>query len=105
MIKNNKNSFDSLLQKERYLLADFYADWCEPCKLLDNILGEVQNKFGEKVFIQKIDVDVSKELSEFYQVMSVPVLIFFKKGKPVWRMNGFLMAHELINTLENFFEP
>ncbi|MEO5572037.1 MAG: thioredoxin domain-containing protein [Bacteroidia bacterium] len=96
--------FDCLLQKE-ILLVEFYADWCEPCKLLDGILEEVQMKMGEKIFIQKIDVDVSQEISEFYHVMSVPVLILFKNGKQVWRMNGFLMANELIKTIEKNFKP
>ena len=77
------SEFDFLLQKETYVLVDFYANWCQPCKLLDKILGEVQNEMGKKIFIQKIDVDVSKELSDFYLVQSVPVLIFFKKEKSV----------------------
>ena len=97
-------NFNSLLLKEKFLLVEFYADWCEPCKMLDVILEEVRNHMGEKIFIQKIDVDVSKEISEFYHVMSVPVLMLFKNGKLVWRINGFLMANELIKTIEKNFE-
>ena len=104
MNKMGLSEFDFLLQKEIHVLVDFYANWCQPCKLLDNILGEVQNEVGKKIFIQKIDVDLSKELSGFYQVQSIPVLIFFKRGKPVWRMNGFLSTSELIATLKNFLE-
>ncbi len=84
------------------MLADFTADWCEPCKMLDTILKEVQAKIETDLFIKKIDVDASKEISENYQVMSVPVLILFKNGKQVWRMNGFLGVDDLLKILEKF---
>ena len=86
------------------MLADFYADWCEPCKILDDILEEVKEDLGEEIFIQKIDVDDSKKLSELYQIKSVPVLILFKEGKQVWRMNGFLTSNDLINVFRKFSE-
>ena len=85
-----------LLTEHPFLLVDFYANWCEPCKLLDEILELVKADLQEKIFIQKIDVDQSKELSQKYHVRSVPVLILFKNGKQVWRINGFLTASELL---------
>ncbi len=84
------------------MLADFYADWCEPCKILDDILEEVKADLREKIFIQKIDVDKSTGFSEFYHVKSVPVLILFKNGKQVWRMNGFLTSNDLIKVFKKF---
>lgn len=95
-------SFNLLLKEQSFLLVDFYADWCEPCKMLDSILAEVKKKLDTKIFIHKIDVDFSKDLSKFYQIMSVPVLILFKNGKPVWRMNGFYTANELLKIFEEF---
>ena len=96
--------FSSLIEKEKYVLADFFADWCEPCKVLDEILDKVNALTNEKIFIEKINVDESKKLSESFQVLSVPVLIFFKNGKQVWRMNGFLTAPELVKNLEKFLD-
>lgn len=101
-IANTK--FNSLLKKEKFVLVDFFADWCEPCKMLNEILEEVKVLSDDKIFIEKINVDESKKLSESFQILSVPVLIFFKNGKQVWRLNGFLTASELVKTLEKFFD-
>jgi thioredoxin 1 len=98
----NIKAFESLIQTRDVLLIDFYADWCEPCNLLAEILEEVQIKMGEKIFIQKINVDISKEVSEYYHVKSVPVLMLFKNGELLWRMNGFLMSNELIKKIKSF---
>jgi thioredoxin len=95
--------FNSVLLNEPYVLVDFYAEWCEPCKTLDGILKEVSNLMDDKIYIQKINMDFSLEISQAYKVLSVPVLIFFKNGEPVWRMNGFMTAFELIKTLEKFY--
>ena len=100
MKKKSIKEFRLLLKKEKVLFVDFYADWCEPCKLLNEILKEVQAQLGKKIHIIKIDVDASKELSDSYNIMSVPVLILFKNEEPIWRMNGFLTAEELIKIIE-----
>lgn len=104
---NNKfriDAFNNLIQSKSFVLADFYSESCEPCKMLDGILNGVQTKMGLRLFIQKIDIDISKKLSQSYEVMSVPVLILFKNGEPIWRMNGFLAASDLIKTLEEFIK-
>lgn len=94
--------FNKLLSENRMMLVDFYADWCEPCKMLDVILEELQSQFDENLFILKIDVDASVELSKSFSVMSVPVLALFKDGVLVWRMNGFMMTNELTQKICEF---
>lgn len=96
------DTFNNLLLENRLVLVDFYADWCEPCKMLDTILEEVKGRFGKNLFIQKIDVDSSVELSKGFSVMSVPVLALFKDGILVWRMNGFMMTNELTQKIREF---
>ena len=76
------------------MLVDFWADWCEPCKMLDVILVELKQLLPE-LSILKIDIDQSEELKKNYSMMSVPVLMLFNKGALLWRMNGFLMAPDL----------
>lgn len=101
--KISLEEFNSVLLNKPYVLVDFYADWCEPCKTLDEILQEVSDLIHDKIFIQKINMDFSHEISQVYKVLSVPVLIFFKNGEPVWRMNGFMHASELIKAFEKFY--
>jgi thioredoxin 1 len=90
----NKEEFDNRISEEELILVDFWADWCEPCKMLDVILDELKQLMPE-LYILKIDIDQSEELKKHYSIMSVPVLMLFKKGDLLWRMNGFLMATDL----------
>jgi thioredoxin 1 len=87
--------FDTLIHADHPLLICFYADWCEPCKILDKVLDDAKPKLDEKITIHKIDIDESSEIADQYGIMSVPVLIIFRNGKEKWRMNGFTWAEEL----------
>lgn len=89
-----KEDFDAVVAAHDLVLVDFWADWCEPCKMLDVILDELQQKLPD-LYILKVDADESTDLKSFYHMMSVPVLMLFKNGQLLWRMNGFMMATEL----------
>ena len=93
--ENPSHFFDELLQGSKPVLVDFYANWCEPCKWLEPVLDEVRDRIGNSAAIHKIDIEKFPGLKEKYMVMSVPVLIIFKNGSEVWRMNGFTHAKEL----------
>jgi thioredoxin 1 len=91
--------FDQLLKAPGIVLADFYADWCAPCKYLDEVLERLEIRLPDGVSIVKIDSDGHPELSRRYHVMSVPVLVLFKSGQEVWRMNGFHLEDELLEII------
>jgi thioredoxin 1 len=94
--------FDSIIKTNDVVLVDFYADWCEPCKMLDTIINELSAIFKEKIFTLKVDADQSEYLKQQFGIMSVPVLMLFKKGELVWRMNGFLMTSDLEKKIAEF---
>ena len=96
--KNNfseVNEFESFVQSNPFLLLDFYADWCEPCKMLDEILLELESDHSIHIQICKIDVDQNTVLQKHFSIMSVPTLMIFKDGKMEWRMPGFELAKDL----------
>ncbi len=93
--------FEEVIATTQVVLVDFYADWCEPCKWLDSILIDVEENIPGEVAILKINSEQLFELTQNFQVMSVPVLLLFKNGLLIWRMNGFLTAAELTEKINS----
>ena len=89
-----------LLSANEFVLIDFYAVWCEPCKWVEPILEEVINKFSGKIILNKIDIDKQANIAREYHILSVPTLVLLKNGKEVWRMRGFDTAPVLTKILE-----
>ena len=81
------------------VLADFYADWCEPCKMLDEILYRIQPRLPASLKIIKVNTELLPDLRQEYRIMSVPTLILFKDGAIAWRYNGFMMDDQLVDAI------
>ena len=60
-------------------MIDFYADWCQPCKMVAPILEELQDEYGDKIIIYKVDTEDQKELAGLFGVQSIPSLLFVPK--------------------------
>jgi thioredoxin 1 len=89
-------TFNEVIQSEKPVLVDFFAEWCGPCKVMAPILKDVKQQLGETATIIKVDVDKSPEAANQHQIQGVPTLILFKRGKPVWRRSGVVPKADLI---------
>ncbi len=77
-------TFDTeVLASPEPVVADFWAEWCGPCKRIAPVLEELASEFAGKVKVVKIDVDSNQELATRYRIQSIPTLLFFKGGQVV----------------------
>jgi len=95
------SKFSEIINKDKPVLVDFFADWCGPCKMMSPILKEVKDALGDAVSIIKINVDTNQQLAAKYQVKGVPTFLLFKNGKQLWRQSGVLPKNELIKIINN----
>lgn len=93
------SKFSELINQDKPVLVDFFAEWCGPCKMMSPILKQVKDNLGDRVSIVKIDVDKNQALAAKYQVRGVPTMLLFKNGKQVWRQSGVLQKDEIINII------
>ncbi|WP_426430192.1 thioredoxin [Winogradskyella sp. HB-48] len=93
------SKFSEIINKDKLVLVDFFAEWCGPCKMMAPVLKQVKDNLGDRVSIIKIDVDKNQSLAANYQVRGVPTLMLFKNGQQVWRQSGLLQKDDLINII------
>lgn len=94
--------FQELIQSERPVLIDFFATWCQPCKVQSSVLTSVKEQVGEKARIVKIDIDQFPSIANEYNVRGVPTLAIFKKGQMLWKESGVHDVNSLVGLLNQY---
>ena len=95
-------SFQELINSEKPVLVDFFAEWCGPCKTMAPILQEVAGKVEGRARIVKIDVDKNQQVAQQLGIRSVPTLMIFQNSEVKWQQAGVVPADQLEALLNQF---
>ena len=99
-VVNNENFEKEVLQEDKPVLIDFYADWCGPCKMLSPVVEEIANE-NENIKVVKLNVDEAQDLAIQYGVMSIPTLVVIKNGEETNRNVGVISKEEILQLINN----
>ncbi|SEG01815.1 thioredoxin [Halpernia humi] len=94
--------FQELIQSERPVLIDFFATWCQPCKVQSSVLTTVKANIGDKARIIKIDIDQYPAIASQYGVRGVPTIAVFKKGELLYKESGVHDVNRLTTLLNSY---
>ncbi len=95
-------TFNQIIQSDKPVLVDFFAEWCGPCKTMAPILKDVKQEIGDTAMIVKVDVDKNPQAAQQFQVQGVPTLILFRKGEVLWRQSGVVPKNGLVGVINKF---
>lgn len=95
------DNFETSVEKAQgVILVDFWAEWCNPCKMIAPIVEQIADESAGKLTVGKLDVDANGQTALKYGVMSIPTLILFKNGQPVERVVGYRPKEQLLDKIK-----
>ena len=102
ILHTSDEGFDTdVLQSDKPVLVDYWAEWCGPCKMIAPILEEVASEYGEKLKVCKMNIDENQETPPRYGIRGIPTLILFKNGEVEATKVGALSKTQLQSFLDD----
>ena len=96
-----ENEFESeVINSDKPVVIDFWAEWCGPCKEIAPILDEIADEMKDKIKVVKINIDENPNIPNKYGIQSIPTMIIFKKGEPISTKIGTAIKSEVKTWIE-----
>jgi thioredoxin 1 len=96
----SKQQFDALLETNKLVLIDFYADWCAPCKKMKPYIDEISKEMADKVVVISINTDENQTLCKELNIDAIPVLQIYKAKSLVWSNTGYIEKEAVVKQLQ-----
>ena len=101
IVHTNDSEFEAaVLQSEKAVLVDFWAEWCDPCKMIAPLLDEMADTYAERMTVAKLNIDENPNTPNKYGIRSIPTLMLFKDGAVQAQKLGAMSKSQLTEFLE-----
>ena len=102
IVHTSDSSFDSdVLQSNKPVLLDFWAEWCSPCKMIAPLLNEAADEYADRLAVVKLNIDENPNTPQKFGIRSIPTLMLFKDGAVQAQKLGAMSKSQLIDFLDS----
>jgi len=98
-------NFDELINSDKPVLVDFWAEWCGPCKMIGPVVEQLAGEYEGRAIIAKMDVDQNAQVPAKFGIRSIPTLMVFKNGQLIDKVIGAVPKNVLEQKLQAAMEP
>ncbi|MCH8157112.1 MAG: thioredoxin [Nitrospinae bacterium] len=103
VVSLSADEFESIaLKANKPVLVDFWADWCQPCRMVSPTVEEVAREYGSKILVGKLNVDDYPQIAGQYGIRSIPALLLFKNGEVIAQTTGIKSKSELTRMIDEY---
>lgn len=95
-----ENFENEVVNSDKPVILDFYADWCGPCKMMSPVIDQIADELGDSVKVGKVNSDENMDLAEKFGIMSIPTIIIFKGGNVSKTFIGVTPKSEIIDAIK-----
>ena len=102
IVHTSDSSFEAdVLQSDKAVLIDFWAEWCGPCKMIAPLIDEAADEYAEKLAVVKLNIDENPNTAQKFGIRSIPTLMIFKDGAPQAQKLGAMSKSQLNEFLDS----